>query len=163
MANGLNQCTFCGNLGADPELRVTKSGKSVLNFRMACSEARKQPDGSWGEHTEWVSIVVWGNRAEGLGKFLAKRHTVVVQGKMRTTSYDDKEGNKRYKTEIHADEVIVAGGGGERGGRRENSSKDEPRRAQRRPQGQQQDDKPSSSNAYPDSDYGPTEDDDIRF
>jgi single-strand DNA-binding protein len=163
MANGLNQCTFCGNLGADPELRYTQSGRAVLNFRIACSEPRKQQDGSWGSHTEWVPITVWGNRAEGLNKFLAKGHTVVVVGKMRTTKYQDRNGQDRWKTEIHADEVIVPGGsGGSRNGNDSGGGGGE-RRAQRRPQREQQE-QPQQTSSYPDADYGPSgDDDDIPF
>lgn len=164
MANGLNQCTFCGNLGADPDLRYTQSGRAVMNFRIACSEPRKQQDGSWGSHTEWVPIVVWGNRAEGLNRFLEKGHTVVVQGKMRTSKYQDKNGNDRYKTEIHADEVIVmGGGGGERNGGGGGGGGGQ-RRAQRRPQNQQEEPpQQSGGNSYPDADYGEPDPDSIPF
>jgi len=164
MANGLNQCTFCGNLGDDPTLRYTQSGRAVMNFRIACSEPRKQQDGSWGSHTEWVSIVVWGNRAEGLNKFLAKGHNVVVTGKMRTSKYQDRNGDDRYKTEIHADEVIVSGGGS--GGERNGGGGGGQRRAQRRPQNQQdqqQEEPPQQSNSYPDADYGNQDDEEIPF
>lgn len=166
MANGLNQCTFCGNLGSDPDFRVTNSGRAVLNFRIACSEPRKQRDGSWGEHVEWIPIVVWGNRAEGLNKFLSKGHTVLVVGKMRTSSYEDRDGNKRWKTEIHADEVVVPSNRGGGGGRSSNGNDDgSQRRATRRPQSEQGGGGGrTSGGGYDDADYGaPGEDDDIPF
>jgi single-strand DNA-binding protein len=161
MANGLNQCNFLGNIGVDPELRFTTSGDAVLKFRMACSEYRKQRDGSAGEHTEWVPVVVWGNRAEALSKFLEKGHRVFVTGKFQTRSWEDRGGGKRYMTEINAREVIVAGGGPRRGSGGGSQRQQEP---ERRAQRQRNQDPPPNSDSYPNEDYGPSgEDDDIPF
>jgi single-strand DNA-binding protein len=120
MAEGLNRVMLLGNLGADPELRYTPSGQAVLNMRLATTESYLDKDKVRRERTDWHNVVVWGKRGEALGKILAKGSSIFVEGSIRTSSYDDRDGNKRYKTEIIANNVILAGrgrgGGGEEGG-----------------------------------------------
>src|SRR5262245_47236690 len=116
MAEGLNRVLLLGNLGADPELRMTNSGQSVLKLRLATSETYLDKNRVRQERTEWHSVVVWGKRAEALSKFLTKGSRLFVEGGLRTSSYDDKEGNKKYRTEIVANNIILAGSGGGRGG-----------------------------------------------
>lgn len=148
MADGLNKVMLLGNLGADPELRVTSGGQSVLKLRVATSESYLDKNKVRQERTEWHSVVIWGKRAEALGKFLAKGSRLFVEGGIRTTSYDDKDGNKRYKTEVNATNIILAGSAGGGGG-----SKSEER-------------EPSSGGGgggYSDQDYGGGSDDDIPF
>jgi single-strand DNA-binding protein len=101
-----------GNLGADPELRFTQGGQAVLNIRLATTESYLDRDKQRQERTEWHAVVVWGKRGEALAKILKKGDRVFVEGSLRTSSYDDREGNKRYKTEVHAREVILCGGRG---------------------------------------------------
>lgn len=165
-AKGMNRCIFIGNLGADPDIRSTKSGTAVMTFRIASSENRKQQDGSWGEHTEWISVVVWGKRSTGLATFLSKGHTVAVEGKMRTSSYEDRDGNKRYKTEIHADDVVVLSGRGDGAGK-SRSNGNGGARPGAGSQATENDYAPpagaSRGNAYDDADYGPMDEDDIPF
>jgi len=115
MAEGLNRVMLLGNLGADPELRYTQGGQAVLNLRLATTESYLDKDRVRKERTDWHSVVIWGKRGEALAKFLAKGSTIFIEGSIRTSSYDDKEGNKRYKTEINATNVILAGRGGGRG------------------------------------------------
>lgn len=117
MAEGLNRVMLLGNLGADPELRMTSSGQAVLKLRLATSESYLDRNKVRQERTEWHSVVVWGKRAEGLAKILSKGSRLFVEGGLRTSSYDDREGNKRYKTEVVANNIILSGGGG-RGGPR---------------------------------------------
>jgi single-strand DNA-binding protein len=112
MAEGLNRVMLLGNLGADPELRVTQSGQAVLNMRIATTESYLDKNKVRQERTDWHNVVLWGKRGEALAKFLTKGSTVFIEGGLRTSSYDDKEGNKRYKTEIHASNIILTGGRG---------------------------------------------------
>jgi single-strand DNA-binding protein len=114
MAEGLNRVMLLGNLGADPELRFTQSGQAVLNMRLATTESYLDRNKVRQERTDWHNVVLWGKRGEALAKFLTKGTTIFVEGGLRTSSYDDKEGNKRYKTEIHATNIVLAGRG--RGG-----------------------------------------------
>ncbi|MBN2193159.1 MAG: single-stranded DNA-binding protein [Polyangiaceae bacterium] len=116
MAEGLNRVMLMGNLGADPELKMTSGGQAVLKMRLATSETYLDRNRVRQERTEWHNVVVWGKRAEALGKFLTKGSRLFVEGGLRTTSYEDRDGNKRYRTEIVANNIILAGGGGGGGG-----------------------------------------------
>src|SRR5215212_6749514 len=116
MAEGLNRVMLLGNLGADPELRYTQAGKAVLNMRLATTESYLDANKVRQERTDWHNVVLWGKRGEALAKFLTKGSTIFIEGGLRTSSYDDKDGNKRYKTEIHATNVILTGGRGRGGG-----------------------------------------------
>jgi single-strand DNA-binding protein len=131
MAEGYNRVILLGNLGADPELKMTQGGTSVLKLRLATTERYQDKSGQWVDRTDWHSVVVWGKRAEGLHKFLTKGMTVFVEGSLRTSSYEDREGQKRYKTEVLAKSVIVSGS---RANRQDDA--DPPRETQRRPQRQ---------------------------
>lgn len=111
MAEGLNRVMLLGNLGADPELRHTQGGQAVLHIRLATTESYLDKDKNRQERTEWHRVTVWGARAEALAKFLTKGSTIFVEGSLRTSSYDDKKtGEKRYSTEINANNIILAGG-----------------------------------------------------
>lgn len=116
MADGLNRVMLLGNLGADPELRFTQGGQAVLHMRLATSESYLDKDKVRRERTDWHNITVWGKRGEALAKILTKGSTIFVEGSLRTSSYDNREGQKVYKTEINANNIILAGGrGGGRG------------------------------------------------
>ncbi len=116
-----------GNLGADPDLRFTQGGQAVLNLRLAVSESYLDKDKVRRERTDWISCVVWGKRGEALAKILAKGSSIFVEGSLRTSSYDDRDGTKKYKTEVHATNIILAGrsrgngDGGEPQGDQDNS------------------------------------------
>jgi single-strand DNA-binding protein len=107
--DGLNRVMLLGNLGADPELRMTSTGQAVLNVRLATTESYLDKNRARQERTEWHTVIVWGKRAEGLGKILRKGDRILVEGGLRTSSYDDRDGNKRYKTEVVATNVILSG------------------------------------------------------
>jgi single-strand DNA-binding protein len=111
-----------GNLTEDPALRFTQGGTAVLNMRVAASERYQDKDKEWKDRTEYVNIVVWGKRAEGLGKILQKGAGVLCQGRLRTSSYDAPDGTKRYKTEVHCDEVRLTGGRGRSEGAQESAA-----------------------------------------
>lgn len=131
MGEGLNRATLLGNLGADPELRFTQNGGAVLNFRICTNTRYKDRNDEWQDREEWHSVVVWGKRGEALEKILSKGSSVYIEGEIRTSSYEDKNGDKRYKTEIHANTVILAGGGNG-GGRRDRDDDDDNRRGRGR-------------------------------
>ena len=114
----VNKAIIVGNLGRDPELRFTASGRAVAKFPVATSERWTDQDGQKQERTEWHNIVVWGKQAETCGQYLSKGRQVYVEGGIRTRSYDDKDGNKRYITEIVARDVRFLGGAGGGGGAR---------------------------------------------
>src|SRR6185295_11369323 len=115
MAEGLNRVMLLGNLGADPELRFTQGGQAVLNMRLATTESYLDKDKVRRDRTDWHNIVVWGKRGEALAKILTKGSNLFVEGSIRTSSYDDRDGNKRYKTEIIANNILLTGGGRGRG------------------------------------------------
>lgn len=115
MSKGVNKAILMGNLGADGELRYTQGGAAVLNLRLAVTTEYKQGD-EWKERTTWFSVVVWGKRGEALAKIVSKGDRIYVEGELRTSSYDDKDGQKREKTEVHADEVLLCGGSKREGG-----------------------------------------------
>jgi single-strand DNA-binding protein len=112
----VNKAILIGNLGRDPEVRFTGSGKAVANFSIATSEVFSDAQGQRQERTEWHNIVVWGKQAETCGQYLQKGRQVYIEGSIRSRQYDDKEGNKRYITEIVAQRVQFLGGGGGGGG-----------------------------------------------
>ena len=114
MAGGVNKVILVGNLGADPELRYTPSGQGVCELRIATSDSWTDKQGQRQERTEWHRVVVWGKRAEVCSKYLSKGRQVYVEGRIQTRNYDDKDGNKRYITEVIANDVQFLGGG--RGG-----------------------------------------------
>ena len=110
MSEGLNRVLLLGNLTSDPELRFTQGGQAVLNIRMATNESYLDKDKVRRERTDFHTVTVWGKRGEALSKILAKGSSLFVEGSLRTSSYDDRDGNKRTKTEVIANNVILAGG-----------------------------------------------------
>jgi single-strand DNA-binding protein len=108
MAKSLNKVMLIGNLGKDPELRYTASGVAVATFSIATNESWKDQDGNAQERTEWHNIVAWRKLAEICGEWLKKGKKVYIEGRLQTRSYDDKNtGQKRYITEIVADNMIM--------------------------------------------------------
>jgi single-strand DNA-binding protein len=122
----VNKAIIVGNLGADPEVRYTKSGTALANMRIATNERWKDKSGQQQERTEWHRVTVFGNQAENCGKYLAKGRQVYVEGRIQTKKWEDNDGNTRYTTEIVAQSVQFLSGGdsdfGGGGGRREVSS-----------------------------------------
>lgn len=109
MSEGLNKVMLLGNLGADPELKVTAGGQAVLKLRLATTESYLDRNKTRQERTEWHQITLWGPRGEALAKFLKKGERVFVEGRIQTSTYE-KDGEKRYRTEIVATNVILNGG-----------------------------------------------------
>lgn len=108
MSEGLNRVTLLGHLGADPEVRHTQSGTAVCNLRLATTESYMDQAGERKERTEWHSVTVWAKRGEALGRILRKGSQVLVEGRLQTTSYE-KGGEKRYRTEVVAQNVVLVG------------------------------------------------------
>ena len=112
----VNKAILIGNLGKDPELRYTPSGQAVASFPLATSERYKDKEGNWQERTDWHNIVVWGRQGETVKEYLKKGRSAYVEGRIQTRSYDDREGNKKWITEIVANRVQFLGGRGESDG-----------------------------------------------
>lgn len=112
MSEGLNRVMLLGYLGADPDLRVTHGGQAILKLRIATTESYLDKSNTRQERTEWHSVAMWGKRGEAIAKFLSKGSRVFVEGALRTSSYE-KDGEKRYRTEIVASNVIFANARGE--------------------------------------------------
>jgi single-strand DNA-binding protein len=106
----VNKAIIIGNLGRDPEVRFTPSGRAMARFTVATTERWTDAQGQRQEKTEWHNIVVWGKQAETCGQYLSKGRQVYVEGRISNRSYDDKDGNKRYISEIVARDVRFLGG-----------------------------------------------------
>lgn len=107
----MNKAILVGNLGNDPEVRHTTNGTAVCNFRMATNERFNNAQGERQERTEWHRIVVWGKMAEICGQYLEKGRQVMIEGKLQTRQWTDRENQTRYTTEIVAQRVEFLGGG----------------------------------------------------
>ena len=112
----VNKAILVGNLGKDPELRYTPSGTAVCTFSMATTDRFKNKQGEQQDRTEWHNIVVWAGLAEICGKYLTKGKQIYIEGRIQNRSYDDRDGNKRYISEIVATEMQMLGRAGDQGG-----------------------------------------------
>lgn len=110
MANSINKAIIIGRVGKDPEVKNLNGGKTVCTFSLATSEKFKDQADNWKEHTEWHNIVIWGKLAEIAGKYVQKGQPLYVEGKIQYRQYDDKEGQKRYITEINVQNMVLLGG-----------------------------------------------------
>ncbi len=115
MARSVNKVVLIGNLGKDPELRYAPSGAAVVNFSLATSEQWKDQEGNPQEKTSWHNIVMWGKLAEIAAEYLKKGNKVYVEGRIQYRDYEGKDGNKRYVTEIVANDLVMLGSRQERG------------------------------------------------
>lgn len=110
----LNRVDLIGNLGADPEARMTPSGQSVTTLRVATTERTKGQDGEWRDVTDWHTVVVWGKSADFAAKYLRKGSRVFVSGKLKTRSWEDRQsGQKKYATEVVAERIQGLDGRGD--------------------------------------------------
>jgi single-strand DNA-binding protein len=115
MAKDLNKVMLTGHLGADPEMRFTPQGAAVTTFRVASGRTWKSADGTPHDDTEWFTVVAWDKLAEICNQYLTKGTRVYVEGRLQTRSWDDKNtGEKRYKTEVVAQDMIILSSRGER-------------------------------------------------
>ncbi|MEQ1896389.1 MAG: single-stranded DNA-binding protein [Vicinamibacterales bacterium] len=112
MVGSVNKVILVGNLGRDAEMKYTPGGSAVSTLNLATTEVWNDKSGQKQEKTEWHRIVVWGKTAESLNEYLTKGKQIYVEGRLQTRQWDDKDGNKRYTTEIKADRITLLGGGG---------------------------------------------------
>lgn len=109
MGRGLNKVMIIGNIGRDPEMRYTPSGRPVTSFSVATTRSWTSPDGERREDTEWFNVVAWGNLAEICKARLSKNAQVYVEGRLQTRGWEDANGNKHFRTELVANEMILLG------------------------------------------------------
>ena len=109
MSRGVNKVILIGNLGGDPELKYTQNGHAVATFNVATTERRPDKDNNWTDHTEWHRVVTWRKLAETVGEYLKKGSQVYIEGRIQTRQWEDKDGVKRYQTEIVAQNLQMLG------------------------------------------------------
>ncbi len=150
MADGLNKVMIMGNLGDDPTLRVTQGGDAVLTLSVGCNESWLDKNRVRQERVEWIRCVIWGRRAEALSKFLRKGSQVFVEGSLQTNSYEDREGVKRYSTQVRVKNIIVGGSNKPR------NQQDDPERRRPNRREHHEEDAPTGGGGggYDDQDYG---------
>jgi len=113
MGRGVNKVILVGNLGKDPEVKFTPQGTPVAKFTVATGERYKDKDGNWQDRTEWHNVVAWQRTAEVVGEYCKKGSQVFIEGRIKTDSWDDKEtGQKKYRTEIVVENLVLLGGRG---------------------------------------------------
>jgi len=113
MAKSVNKVILVGNLGKDPEVKYTPSGVPVAKFSLATNERYKDKSGEWQDRTEWHNIVAWQRLAEIVGEYVKKGSKIYIEGRLQTSSWEDKQsGEKKYRTEIIANDLVLLGGRG---------------------------------------------------
>lgn len=116
MPKSVNKVILLGNLGKDPEVKYTPSGLPVAKFSLATNERYKDKGGEWQERTEWHNIVAWQRLAEIVGEYVKKGSKLYIEGRLQTHSWEDKQsGEKKYRTEIIASDLVLLSGRGEAG------------------------------------------------
>ena len=115
MAASKNFVIIIGNLGKDPEVRQTNNGNTAVNLAVATTDKFKDQQGNWTEKTEWHRIIAFGTRAETMGKYLRKGSPVYIEGQLQTRSWDNKDGQKQYTTEIVMRDFQFLGSKGDSG------------------------------------------------
>ena len=114
MAKSVNKVILVGNLGKDPEVKYTPSGVAVAKFSLATNERYKDKSGEWQDRTEWHNIIAWQRLAEIVGEYVKKGSKVYVEGRLQTSSWEDKQsGEKKYRTEIVVNDLVLLSGRGD--------------------------------------------------
>lgn len=141
---GVNKVIIVGNLGIDPEVRTLENGTKLARLRVATSESYMSKDGQKVEQTEWHNIVLWRSLAEIAERYLAKGKQVYIEGKLKTRSWKDQEGNDRYTTEIVGDNMQLLGrpSGNDNSNQGQSQSQSQPQAASASSGNQQEDDLP---------------------
>ena len=116
MAKSVNKVILVANLGKDPEVKYTPSGVPVAKFSLATNERYKDKGGEWQERTEWHNIVAWQRLAEIVGEYVKKGSKIYIEGRLQTSSWEDKQsGEKKYRTEIVVNDLVLLSGRSEGG------------------------------------------------
>lgn len=123
---GVNKVILVGNLGRDPEVRYTRSGTAVATLNVATTASWTDQNGQRQDRTEWHRVVAWSKLAEIAKEYLSKGRQVYIEGRLQTRSWDDRDGNKRYTTEVVAEQMLMLGGRGGGEFAREPTSAPEP-------------------------------------
>lgn len=110
MNNLRNSVRLIGNIGQNPDVKELKSGRKMAKFSLATSETHRDDEGKKVTDTQWHNLVAWGKQADIVAKYLKKGSEIAIEGKLSTNSYTDKDGNKRYSTEIIVNELVMVGG-----------------------------------------------------
>lgn len=163
----LNKCSFIGNLASNPEVRYTASGKPVANFRIGVNEKYKDSQGNNNQKTQWVPIVLWNKLAEISQKYLSKGSLIFIEGKWSTRQWEDKEGNKRYTTEVVGRELVFLGSRDDTQDQGQTQNQGQGQSQQPRNNGRQQN-RPPQQQSMDGQGYGydqgyPVDDDDYPF
>jgi single-strand DNA-binding protein len=110
MAKSINKVILVGNVGKDPEIKYTPNGVPVAKFSLATNERFKDKSGEWQDRTEWHNVLAWQRLAEIVGEFVQKGSKLYIEGKLQSSSWEDRNsGEKRYRTEIVARDVVLLG------------------------------------------------------
>ena len=110
MPKSVNKVVLIGNIGKNPEIKYTPNGTAVAKFSLATNERFKDKSGEWQDRTEWHSIVAWQRLAEVIGEYTNKGGRLYIEGRLQTSSWEDREsGQKRYRTEIVAQDIVLLG------------------------------------------------------
>jgi len=104
---GLNQVTLIGNLGKDPELRYTDQGVPLVNLWMACTENIRDKEGNYVDRTEWVGVTLWRGQAQIAQKYARRGSTICIEGRLKTSSWETSQGERRSKTEVEGTRIIL--------------------------------------------------------
>jgi single-strand DNA-binding protein len=127
MAKSVNKVILIGNLGRDPEVKYTPSGVPVAKFSLATNERYKDKAGEWQERAEWHNIIAWQRLAEIVAEYVKKGSKVYIEGRLQTSSWDDKQsGEKKYRTEVVASDLVLLGGEHQDNSRDERPARREP-------------------------------------
>jgi single-strand DNA-binding protein len=114
MPKSVNKVILVGNLGQDPEVKYTTSGTPVAKFSLATNERYKDKGGEWQDRAEWHNVIAWQRLAEIVGEYVKKGSKVYVEGRLQTSSWEDRQsGAKKYRTEIVVRDLVLLGGNGE--------------------------------------------------
>lgn len=113
MAKSVNKVILVGNVGKDPEIKVAGNGNAIATFSLATTDRTKDPAGNWTDRTEWHSLVAFQRTAEIIRDYVKKGSKLYVEGRIQTRSWDDKDGQKKYRTEIIVNDVVLLSGRGE--------------------------------------------------